>query len=175
MTSDPFPGSAGRACEAGALGAAAAALVVGGWLDGTVIVGLERDGAATYAPTGAAFAVGLGAAVVAGCVLAVGVLAWRSRSVLVGIVYLAVGLWFAFLPYIAWQFATQINGAPPLLPGPVADAVNRLQALSAGPLDAVETIGAGMALAGALVVGAAIRRRATRASGRHGPRGSPGP
>ena len=92
-------------------------------------------------------------------VLLLGVLAWRSQSALVGAVYLVVGAFFTFMLVILWKFAAEINGAPPLLPGPAADAVGQIYQWSYGPLNAVATIGAGMFLVGLLVVGRALRAR----------------
>ena len=58
---------------------------------------------------------------------------------------------------IAWRFAAQINDAPPVLPGPIADAVSQIYFWSAGPLNAIATIGGGMFVVGLLVVGRSIR------------------
>jgi hypothetical protein len=148
---------AGRAAVA--ILVAAAELWLAGWLDGTVMRDIGRQEAQTFDPTGLSLAYAFGAVGVAGGVLVLAVLAWRSRSTLVGAVYVLVGGFVAFMPVIVWKFAAEINGAPPLLPGPVADAVGQVYQWSYGPLNAVATVGAGMFVVGLLVVGRVLRAR----------------
>jgi len=148
---------AGRAAVA--VLAAAAVLWLAGWLDGTVMRDVQRQEAATFDPTGFVLAYSLGSLAVAGGVLLLAVLAWRSRSALVGAVYLVVGGFFAFMLVINWWFAAWINNSPPVLPGPVADAVSQIYLWSYGPLNAIATVGAGMFVVGLLVVGRALRAR----------------
>jgi hypothetical protein len=78
---------------------------------------------------------------------------------LVGAVYLVVGGYFAFMPLITSWGAAQINGAPPLLPGPIASAMGQIYFSSFGPLNAIATVGAGMFVVGLLVIGRALRAR----------------
>jgi hypothetical protein len=92
-------------------------------------------------------------------VLLLGVLAWRSRSVLVGVAYVVPGAFLAFLPAIVWRFAAEINGSPPVLPKPIANWVSQFYFSSNGPLGAVQLIGAGMLVIGLLVLGRAARDR----------------
>lgn len=148
---------AGRAVVA--ILVAAAVLWLAGWLDGTVMRDVQRQEAATFDPTGFVLAYSLGSLAVAGGVLLLGVLAWRSRSALVGATYVVLGGFFAFMLVTNWWFAAQINGAPPLLPGPIADAVSQVYLWSYGPLNAVATVGGGMFLVGLLVVGRSPRAR----------------
>jgi hypothetical protein len=142
---------AGRAAVA--ILVVAGVLFVAGWFDGTVMRDIRQQEAATFDPTGLSLAFAFGAVAVAGGVLLLSVLAWRSHSALVGAAYVFVGAFFAFLPVLAWRFAAQINGAPPVLPGPIADAVGQIYFWSNGPLNAVATVGAGVLLVGLLVVG----------------------
>jgi hypothetical protein len=132
---------------------AGAILVLAGWLDGNVIRDIRRQASATFDPNGLALALSLGSLAVAGAVLLLGVLAWRSHSALVGAAYAIVGAFFAVLPVILWRVASHINGTPPLLPQPIAQAVSQIYDWSEGPLNAVGTIGAGMLLVGLLVIG----------------------
>ena len=148
---------AGRAAVA--ILAAAAVLWLAGWLDGTVMRDIQSQAAASFDETGLELAYSLGAVAVAGSVLLLGVLAWRSRSALVGAVYLVVGGYFAFMPLINWWGVVQINGAPPLLPGPIASAMGQIYFSSFGPLNAIATVGAGMFVVGLLVIGRALRAR----------------
>ena len=101
----------------------------------------------------------LGSLAVVSAALLLGVLAWRSHSTLVGAAYALVGAFLVFLPVLAWRFAAQINDAPPVLPGPIADAVSQIYFRSAGPLNAIATIGGGMFVVGLLVVGRSLRAR----------------
>ena len=127
---------------------------------------IRQQEAATFDPTGLSLAYALGSVAVASGVLVLAVLAWRSRSALVGVAYLIVGGFFGFMPVINWWGAAQINGAPPVLPGPIADAVSQIYFWSNGPLNAIAMVGAGMFLAGLLVgllvVGRSIRARMVR-------------
>jgi hypothetical protein len=107
---------AGRAAVA--VLAAAAVLWLAGWADGTVMRDIQQQEAATFDPTGLSLAYALGAVAVASGVLVLAVLAWRSRSALVGVAYLIVGGFFGFMPVINWWDAAQINEVPPVLPGP---------------------------------------------------------
>jgi hypothetical protein len=148
---------AGRAAVA--ILVAAAVLWLAGWLDGTVMRDIGRQAAQSFDETGLELAYSLGAVAVAGGVLLLGVLAWRSRSALVGAVYLVVGGCFAFMPLINWWGGVRINGAPPVLPGPIADAVGQIFFSSFGPLNAIATIGGGMFIVGLLVVGRSVGAR----------------
>jgi hypothetical protein len=148
---------AGRATIA--ILAAGAILFLAGWFDGSVIRDIQQQGAAAFNLTGFALALSLGSIVVVGAMLLLGVLAWRSRSVLVGAAYVLAGAFFAFLPVIMWGFTAQINDTPPVLPGPIVDVLGQIYSRTAGPLNAVGTIGAGMFVVGLLVVGRSLRAR----------------
>jgi hypothetical protein len=150
-------------CRAGraalAILVASVVLWLAAWLDGTVMRDIAQQEAATFDPTGLSLAYSLGSLAVVGGALLLGVLAWRSHSTLAGAAYALVGAFLVFLPVIAWRFAAQINGAPPVLPGPIADAVSQIYFWSNGPLNAIATVGAGMFLVGLLVIGGALRAR----------------
>jgi hypothetical protein len=148
---------AGRAAIA--ILVAAAVLWIAGWLDGTVMRDIAQQAAQHFDNTGLSLAYSLGSLAVAGGVLLLGVLAWRSLSALVGAAYVIVGAFFAFMLVINWWGAAQINGAPPLLPGPIADAVSQIYFWSNGPLNAVATVGAGMFVVGLLMVGRSLQAR----------------
>jgi hypothetical protein len=139
--------------------AAGAAVYLAGWLDGSVMRDIQRQFGASFDPNGLALAMSLGSIAVVGATLALGVLAWCSQSAPVGAIYTLVGAFLAFLPVIVWRFAATINGAPPLLPQPIAQEVTQFYAWSNGPLNAVETIGAGVLLAGLLIIGRSFRER----------------
>ena len=143
-----------------ALVAAAAILMFAGWLDGQVFRDIERRQSVEFSITLITWALPFGYLAVAAGVLAVVILAWWARSILVGIAYAVVGAFFGFLVTINWQFAAEINGAPSVLPQPLATIVGRIWFWGAeGPLNALSTIGAGMLLAGLAIIALAARRR----------------
>jgi hypothetical protein len=120
---------------------------------------IQRQGAATFDLTGLALALSLGSLAVVSALLLLGFLAWRSRSALVGAAYVLVGGFFAFLPVIMWGFAAQNGNTPPALPGLIVDILGQIYFWTAGPLNAVGMIGAGMFVVGLLVVGGSLQAR----------------
>jgi len=53
----------------------------------------------------------------------------------------------------------RVRAGPVILPRPIADGVQQIYVWAEGPLRAVETIGAGMAVIGVVVIGRSIRAR----------------
>jgi hypothetical protein len=140
-----------------ALAAAAIALVIAAWFDSTVMRYAEARGNAAADVSGFASTEMLGSLLVAGSVLLLGVLAWRSASVVVGLAYVVVGGLLVALPWLFWTLA--FRTASPVLPEALALAVRRLFYLTiggsdgifflnGGPLNADGTIGAAMLIAG---------------------------
>ena len=142
-----------------ALLAAGGVLWVTAWFDHIWLTDMQRQAGASFDPTGLMWALGVGSLAVAGAVLLVAILAWRSPSVAVSTVYAVVGAFFTFLPTLLWQFSASVNGAPPVLPQPVADVVTEVYQASTGPLNAVETVGAGMLIVGVAGFARAMRGR----------------
>ena len=147
---------AGRAAIA--ILVAAAVLWLAGWLDGTVMLHAENPVTGPLEMSGFMAMVAVGSLAVSGSVLLLGVLAWRSQSALVGAAYAIVGAFFAALQWILVTLVVEINGAP-ILPRPIADGVQQIYVWAEGPLRAVETIGAGMAVIGVVVIGRSLRAR----------------
>jgi hypothetical protein len=142
-----------------ALGAAAVALPVLAWLDGTVMRSVQRYASANFDIGPAAVVSALVSLAVAGTVLLLALLAWRSRSSVVGLAYVVVGTFFTFITWVLFTLAAGRNGAPPALPEPIATAISRLYVDSVGPLNAVIIVGAGMLLIGIAVIARAFRDR----------------
>ena len=118
-------------------------------------------------PAWPTFVLEVGQLAIAGAVVLLAVLAWRSRSVLVGSAYTVVGAFFLGLRLIVWLFATQVNNTPPVAPAPIPDLLGRLMFGTYGPLDAIAMVGAGMVIGGLLVLGRRLNDRLTaRASER---------
>lgn len=148
-----------------ALLAAGGVLWVSAWFDHTWLADVQRRAGASFDPIGVVWTLGVGSLAVAGAVLLLAILAWRSRSVLVATAYAVVGAFFTFLPTILWQFAASHNGDSPVLPQPLADVVGQVYFASTGPVNAVETVGAGMLIVGMAGLARSLRgRQVDRAS-----------
>ena len=140
------------------LAGAGLVLVVVGWLDTVVMVGIQRDSQTTFDISQIVWALPLGYLAVAAALLVVGLLARWVNSAFVGLVYALVGAFLTFMFPIEWQLAAEINGAAPLLPGPLASFVNEAYLRTEqGPLNAVAIVGAGMLLVGLASIGLALR------------------
>jgi hypothetical protein len=144
--------------------AAVAILLFAAWFDWHVLFSIERQQATTFDIRPFAWAAPFGYLVAAAGVLALAVLAWWSRSLLVAVVYVLVGAFFAFLYTLEWIFSATHNSAPPIFPHPIADFISNVAinwlGLDFAPTHAVSVIGAGMFLAGLGALGRAIRQRA---------------
>lgn len=144
-----------------ALAGAALLLVVASWFDTTIVRDALRDAQATFDMSGFAVAIAVGSLLVAGSVLLIGVLAWRARSVIVGLAYAMVGGFIVALPWITFNLAAGVNGAPPALPEPLATAIGNMFFSSFGSsLNAVGTIGAAMLISGVVALVRQWRGRA---------------
>jgi len=145
-----------------ALVGAAAILFLAGWLDGQVFRDIQRGVSRFFDYGLVSWTLPLGYLMVAASVIAVVGLAVWSKSLLVGVVYAAVGAFFAFLFTLTWLFATEINGVPPVLPQPLVVVISRIWLWGAeGPLNAVSIIGAAMLLAGLASIALVVWRRVT--------------
>ena len=118
-----------------ALVAAALVLVVMAWFDTTVVRDAVSRRPQTFDMSPYALVAALGMILIAGAVLLLALLAWRTRSVAVGVVYALVGAYFAFQEWIWMNLAGQVNGAPPVLPYPLDRAVNHIFSATVGNLE----------------------------------------
>lgn len=157
-----------------AIAAAAVLLFVGGWVDNHVMTRFDQQFRSTFDPAWPTFALAIGQLAVAGAVVLLVVLAWRSRSRLVGWTYLLAGAFFLGLRLLVWLFAFGVNNAPPVAPAPIADLLSGLMFDTFGPLNAIPMVGAGMVLGGLLVLGRRLNDRSiARASERRAIDGQP--
>ena len=101
-----------------ALVAAAVVLVVMAWFDATVVYQAIQRGADNYDFSQSAPLAALGTVASAGAVLLLTLLAWRSRSAVVGVLYAVVGAYFAFQEWI-WASLAHAPAGPPVLPEPL--------------------------------------------------------
>lgn len=141
-----------------ALVGAAAALLVAAWFDTSVVVEAQRQSASTFEPGGLAVVSSIGAVATGGACLLVGWLGVRSSPV-VGLLYVLVGGFFALGLWLLWTFAASNNGAPPVLPDLVAQAMSDTYLRTQGPLNAVAIIGGTMVVAGVVSISRSIQRR----------------
>ncbi len=135
-----------------ALAAAAVALVVLAWFDTTVVGDAARQGAQSFDNSQYFLVASLGTVASAGAVLLLALLAWRSRSAVVGVIYTLLGAYFAFQ---AWIWAT----VAPELPDQLASIANATFNASVGSLNAVGIIGGGMLIVGVAVLTRSFRER----------------
>lgn len=150
----------GRVVTAALIGGAA--LAAGAWYDGSVMVDAQRRAGNLFDPTQETLLLAVGSLAVAGAVLALGVAAWKARSVFIGVAYAVVGGFFTFLPVIVWEWAAQINGAAPVLPEPIASAVSQIYFHVQGPLNADGILGGAMLVMGLVVIGRQSFNRSRR-------------
>ncbi len=136
-----------------ALVAAVVVLVMMAWFDTTVVRDAAHEAAQTFDSSRYTLIVSLGMIMIAGAVLLLASLAWRSRSVAVGVLYAAVGAYFAFQLWIYTYLAGQV------LPDPLATAVVNISFATLGPLNAVGIVGGGMLIAGVAVLTRSFRER----------------
>lgn len=132
-----------------ALAGALLVIAIATWFDNTFMLAARRDAAAHFDTRGVGLVIAAGSLLVAGSALIMWVLAWRARSVAVGLTYAMVGGFFVLLPWLVWNFAAETNGAPPVLPEPLLTVISQIYfRTGSGPLNAVGTIGAAMLIAG---------------------------
>jgi hypothetical protein len=142
-----------------ALIAAPLVLAALAWFDTAVLAEAIKRGSATFDMGGAIGVMTAGFFVVAGGVLLLALLAWRSRSALVGVLYAIVGAYFAGQMWIMVTFGATRNEVPPILPEAIVSALGQVQAATVGSLNAVGIVGAGMAIAGIAVLARTLARR----------------
>jgi hypothetical protein len=149
-----------------ALLGAAAVLVIADWVDTVMVTGIRLSSGQTFDVSQMEWALPFGYLTVAAGGLAIVLLARWAQSVLVGLVYALVGAFFAFLFPIIWLWAAGVNGATPVLPGPIVTFLTDVYInTEQGSLNAVAIIGAGMLLVGLASIGYALRNRASPAPG----------
>ena len=139
---------------------AAIVLLVAGWFDTVLMAAVRRTEGATFDITQTAAALPVGYVLIAAGMLAIVVLGRRADSRLVDVVYAVAGGFLTLLFTLVWTLAATINGAPPVLPDPLASFIGQAYTTAeTGPLNAVAIIGAAMLVVGLADLGLALRRR----------------
>jgi hypothetical protein len=130
------------------------ALVIAYWLDSGVLFDAHIRADLTYDPVPLVDLTALVHLLTAAGVVAIVVAGWRSRSMVVGIGYAAVGAFLVFLPPLIWSYASSVNGAPPVLPQWIANLLWSWDSpIEKGPTGAVYVLAAAMLLTGLGVIG----------------------
>jgi membrane-bound metal-dependent hydrolase YbcI (DUF457 family) len=88
----------------------------------------------------------------------------RARIAVGGVVHVLVGAFLAALFPLLWQFSAVINGAPKVLPPPIALFIRRLLLGYHGLTNAISMVGTGMLPAGLGATWLAVRRRSASAA-----------
>lgn len=127
------------------------------WFDADPLWYAQRQAGTNFDNAGYSLLWALGALAMSGSVLLIGALAWRSRSILLGVVYVIVGALFVVTPVLV------LNSV--VMPDWLAEGFPGLLSTSS-PLRAGTTVGAGMFVAGLVALWTWARdRRAARTSG----------
>ena len=136
---------------------AAIVLVVAAWYDTDPDGSGHADQGSTFDVTQTKFALPVGYLIVATGVLIVALVTRRADSRLVDVVYVAVGGFLTLLFTLVWTLAATINGAPPVLPDPLASLMDQAYTTAeTGTLNAVAIIGAAMLVVGLADLGIAL-------------------
>ena len=139
---------------------APAVLLVAHWFDAGVLVDAQRQAGYTFDPAPLMDLMVVAHVLTAAGAVALALVAWRSRSVLVGVGYVLVGGFLVCLPAIVWAFAVGVNGAAPLAPAPIATTMFQwFTVLATGVTGAVFTIAGGMLLSGLAVIWSVLQDR----------------
>ena len=139
---------------------APAVLLVAHWFDAGVLVDALRQAGYTYDPAPLMDLMVVAHVLTAAGAVALALVAWRSRRVLVGVGYVIVGGFLVCLPAIVWAFAVSVHGAAPIAPAPIAKTFNEwFVALGTGVTGAVFTIAAGMLVSGLAVIWSVLQDR----------------
>ena len=137
-------------------------LLVAAWFDNVLMAAVRQTEGTTFDITQTAAALPVGYVLIAAGTLAILVLARRADSRLVDVAYVVAGGFLTFLFTLVWTLAATINGAPPVLPDPIASFIDEaFTTAETGPLNAVAIIGAAMLVVGLADLGLALRRRPT--------------
>jgi hypothetical protein len=145
---------------------AAAVLLVAHWFDAGVLVDAQRQAGYTFDPAPLMDLMVVAHVLTAAGAVALALVAWRSRSVLVGVGYVLVGGFLVCLPALVWALAVSVNGAAPLAPAPIATTMDQwFTVLATGVTGAVFTIAGGMLLSGLALIWSVFQdRRSTESA-----------
>ncbi len=133
-------------------------LMLGAWFDATVATHAQRQAAAEFNDSGYTVVWVVGSVLVGASCITLGWLAWRS-SAIVDVIYVVVGIGFAALPWLALGIGPSLSGDSPPLAQSIASSASDVLFRTTGPLNAVGTMGAAMAIGGVAGLVRSLRRR----------------
>jgi hypothetical protein len=143
-----------------ALVVALAALIVAHWFDSTVLADAQRQVGISFDPGPLLSLTSIAHLITAAGALAIGFAGWRSRNMVVGIIYVAAGAYLVFLPAMYWAVAVRVNGAPPVAPEPIATTIGQwFTTIQTGVTGSVFTLGGAMLVSGLAVLWSVLRQR----------------
>lgn len=135
-------------------------LLIAHWFDAGVLVDARNGFSYSYDPVPLVDLTAIAHIVTAAGVVAIALAGWRSRSLAVGIGYAVVGGFLVFLPPLIWSVAVSVNGASPVAPQPIANALWSWDStLETGRIGAVFTLAAAMLLTGVAVIWSVLQGR----------------
>jgi hypothetical protein len=141
------------------------ALLIAYWFDSGVLADAQKRAGYTFDLGWFMELTGIARIVTAAGVVAIALTCWRSRSLVVGIGYVVVGGFLVFLPALTWTIGVSVNGAPPLMPQPIASTLGQwYSTLATGVTGAFYTLAAAMFLSGLVVVGTVLPTKRRGAS-----------
>jgi len=150
---------------AAGFGVAAVAIVIAAWFDGTVMQAAQQESAGSF-DLGPEIITGtVGFVLIGGGALVIALTGWRVRSLSLAIAYMVVGGFFVLLEVIVWRLASEINGARPVLPQPIASAISHIYTWQAGPLNAVPILAAATFITGVAILVTTVARPRSSPSG----------
>lgn len=140
--------------------AAVLVLLIAHWFDASVLADVEREGARKFDSSLFFLLTPVAHVLTAAGVVGLALVAWWSRSLLLGVAYAVAGGVLVSLPALFWAFSTGGNDSPTSVPGPIASTLSDwFIATGDGVTGAVFTVGAAMLLSGLAVIARALRRR----------------
>ncbi|HEX7474163.1 MAG TPA: hypothetical protein VF323_13850 [Candidatus Limnocylindrales bacterium] len=139
--------------------AAVLAVLIAHWFDARVLADAEREGTQTFNSSLFFYLTPIAHVLTAAGVVGLALVAWWSRSLLLGVAYAVAGGAIVFLPAFVQAFATGANDTPPIAPEPIASTLwSWFVTVGAGVTGVVFTLGAAMLLSGLAVIVRMLRR-----------------
>ena len=140
--------------------AAVPVLLVAHWFDASVLADAERQGASNFDLGPFFYLTPVAHVLTATGVVGLVLVAWWSRSLVLGVAYAVAGGVLVALPALFEAFATGGSDSPTGAPGPIASTLsNWFIATGDGLTGAVFTVSAAMLLAGIAVIARVLRQR----------------
>lgn len=139
--------------------AAVLAVLIAHWFDAGVLANAQLEGSRTFNSSQYFYLIPIAHLLTAAGVIGLALVAWWSRSLLLGVAYAVTGGALVFLPALFQAFAVGGNDGSPIAPEPIASTLSSwFTAAGAGVTGAVFTLGAAMLLSGLAAIARMLRR-----------------